>query len=449
MKKGNYADAVIYFRELVKKGIKLREAYFNLGRCYYKLGNIRESKINLNKAVDSGYTEEIARDILEITNWRKLCSSEFYNNWPSFSYDGKRVAYVSVRRDTNMDGRLSTMDCGGIYIVDIATGEDHYIVTDEYYNMQPKFSPDGRKLTYLSIRKYAQGKNVVDQNANPALYLLDLDSGQETQFLSDEYKTKHYSFSRDSKKIIYSCWQPGNKNSGIYAIDIETKAVKILVPDFYESTFPALSGDGTRLTFSSWRKDTNKDGTIDIKDNSSIYLKNLEDESEIMITPERYNSTFPSFSHSGERIMYLSFRRDTNGDGVINSLDNPGIYCFDMNRKKEYCLISDKFFNKFPSFTPDGKEVVFLSSWRKSDKKGKTKDFFENKGIYVLDIAKKRVRKLVSDKYYGCHFPVVSPAGDKVAYISWGSKTSRGLYLADLHKIPSENELRSYINNNL
>ncbi|MBN1622675.1 MAG: PD40 domain-containing protein [Endomicrobiales bacterium] len=449
MKRGNYVDAVVYFKKLVKEKKHLAESHFNLGRCYYKISNFRESKLNLHKALDCQYSPEFARSILEITNWKMLSSYEYFNNSPSFSYDGKKIVYVSARKDTNNDGRINIMDKGGIYMIDLATQAEQYVVTDEFYNSQPKYSPDGKKLAYLSIRKYLPGKDMIDQRENPSLYYLDLETGEETKLLGAEYRTKYYVFSNDSRKIIFSGWRPGKKNSGIYEMDIDTKEIKILVTDFYDNTFPSISKDGTMLLFSSWRKDTNKDGVIDIKDNSGVYIKNLIDASERMIASDKYNNIFPAFSHDNDKVIYLSYRRDTNKDGIINSLDNPGIYYYDLTRNKEYCAVNDKFFNKFPNLTPDGKKIVFLSSWRRTQKKKESEDFFENKGIYVLDINKNKVTQLVSDKYYGCYYPVVSPAGDKLVFISWRGNTNRGLFLADLKGLPSRDELHTFIDENL
>ncbi|MCB4791741.1 MAG: hypothetical protein LHV68_07615 [Elusimicrobia bacterium] len=449
MRKNELSAAIAYFKGLISSKVLLGESYFNIGRCYFKIGDISEAKKNLHNALDNQFTEEIIKDVLEITNWKLLCSYNYYNNWPTFSSDSKKLAFVSVRKDTNGDGLINSTDRGGIYLINLTTFEEKYIVTDDYYNFHPKFSPDGKYLTYLSVRKFLPDKDIVDTKANPGLYLFDLETDQETELLSDKYRPKNYTFTDDSKKIILACWIPGNNGSGIYALDIAEKKTIEIVPGLFENTFPSMSKDGQYLLFSTWRRDTNGDGQINFRDNSAIFLKNLKSYNEFEIVSDRYNNMFPSYSHDGKKVLFLSYRRDTNKDGLIDSLDNPGIYYYDLTKQKEVCVVDDKFFNKFPSFTADDKNVVFLSSWRKVDKADKYKDYFEHKGVYMINIDTNKIKRIVSDKYYGCYYPVVSPDGQKTAYVSWRKDTRRGLYLASLNGYPSKEELHKYIDDNI
>jgi Tol biopolymer transport system component len=449
MRKNELAAAISYFQELINKKIRVADCYFNIGRCYFKLDNFEKAKENLHKALDTKYSDQMARDILEITNWNMICSYAYYNNCPSFSEDGKKLAYISARRDTNDDGKISSLDMGGIYLADLTNKNERYIVSDDYYNMFPRLSPDGKFLAYLSVRKYIPNKPVIDRRANPGLYLFDLENNTEKQLLSDNYRPKNYSFSPDSKKIILSCWLPGNRGSGIYEVDISTNKVDELVPGIYDNTFPSLSKDGKHLIYSTWRNDTNGDDQINFRDNSAIYYKNIKDDFELEIVGDKHNNVFPSFSNDSRKVLFLSYRRDTNKDGIIDTLDNPGIYYYDLDEEDEYPIVNDKYFNKFASFVKGDEKIIFLSSWRKDSKGDKSVDYFENKGIYIADIYSRRVKKIVSEKYYGCYYPLVSPDGEKVAYVSWRKGTNRGLYVADLNKVPSKEELHSLINENL
>ena len=449
MRKNELGSAISFFQEQIKKKIRVADCYFNIGRCYFKLDNFDKAKENLHMAVDSKYSEQMAKDILEITNWKMLCSNTFYNNFPSFSEDSKKLAYISTRKDTNNDGKINSFDRGGIYLIDLVSNQEKYIVSDDYFNMYPKLSPDGRFLAYLSIRKYMPNKEIIDRQANPGLYIFDLENNTEKQLLSDNYRPKNYSFSHDSKKIVLSCWFPGNKGSGIYEVDILTNKTQELVPGIYDNTFPSMSKDGKYLIYSTWRNDTNGDDQINFRDNSAIFHMNIKNDFETEIVSDKYNNLFPSFSDDCRKVIFLSFRRDTNKDGIIDSLDNPGVYYYDLDEEEESCVVNDKYFNKFASFVKGDEKIVFLSSWRKTGKGEKPNDYFESKGIYIADIYTRRVKRIVSEKYYGCYYPLVSPDGEKVAYVSWRKGTNRGLYVADLNKIPSKDELHNLINENL
>jgi Tol biopolymer transport system component len=451
MRRQQYTEAREYFTRLIENGTSLAESYFNLGKCDFKLEQYDEAREVFHRALDLKPAPEMIRDILEVVNWKMVASYNYVNSWPAFSPDGKLLAYVSARRDTNKDGKIGPDDCGAIYITDLEAGGERIVVPDDFFNTRPVFSPDGKKLAFLSVRARHPVTGIVNQRANAGLYLLDLNSSRETLLLDDTYRTKYHSFTPDGTKIVFSCWRPGDTTSGIYELNLETGTMETLVPGYYENTFPSVSPLGDKLVYSSWQKDTNGDGIIDFHDNSSIIFKQLPGGGgETAVAGPEFNNSFPSFSPDGRQIIYLSVRRDTNRDGKIDALDNPGIYIFDTVKCKEYIVVEDTFFNKFAGFTPDGKRVVFVSNWRRArsgDEEGK--DFFENKGIYVTDVSGRNVEQVVSDKYYGSRSPVISPVGDCVAYISWRRGTNRGLYLAYLDRQPTKDELHEWINTNI
>ncbi len=449
MRKGNTELAIAYFNTLVEKNIKPAAAHFNLGRCYFKLANHQETKRHLYKALEYDYSDSLVKSIIEMTNWRMLSSHEYFNNWPAFSNDSTKIAYTSARKCSNNDGKINSFDCTGLYVVDLRTGVETNLVTDGFYSLRPLFSPDDNYVVYLSIRTKFDKNLPIDNRANPALYMMDLRTGEERLLLDERYKVKPYWFYPDGKKLLFSGWVPGNRISGIYSLDIATKELKTVVPGVHENTFPSISRNGGFIVYSSWRRDTNGDGVIDIRDNTGIYIMNLSTGNESLIASDRFNNIFPSISPDSKSIMYLSFRRDTNGDGHINQTDNPGVYVTDLSTGKTKTVINDSCFNKFPSFTPDSKNIVFLSSWRDENRESSEREFFESKGIYVADISSGRIKNLVSDKYYGSYFPVVSPDGKKVVYISWRRDTNRGLYTAYLDRLPEKNELMEFIDKNI
>ncbi|HBU69068.1 MAG TPA: hypothetical protein DEE98_01650 [Elusimicrobia bacterium] len=449
MRQDRYGEAVEYFLRMLKAGKNLDEAHFNLGRCFFKIGLFKECKEHLLETLKFRLSDDRIRDILEITNWRQLVSNKYFNSSPSFSHDGSKIVYVSSRRDTNNDGKIDSLDCGGVYVCDLSSGEERYIVSDDYYNSHPVFSPDGNSIAYLSSRLITASANIPERMSNPGLYLINVETGEESLLLDNSYRIKNVSFSSDGEKLIFSSWRPGDNFSGIYSLELKTRKFEALVSGMFDSTFPVLSPSGTRVMFSSWRNDTNADGVIDIKDNSAIYIKNLLIGFETLIAPDTFNNSFPAFSRDESKVMYLSVRRDTNSDNKIDSTDNAGIYVYDMEKQHESCVVDDASFNKFAGFTPDGKSIVFISSWRINRPLGIHDEFFENKGIYVINVDGKKIRQIVSDKYYGSRSTVVSPKGDSVVYVSWRRNTSRGIYQAYLRKLPSVAELKAWIEKNI
>jgi Tol biopolymer transport system component len=443
------AEAKEFFAGITAKKPRYAEAFYEHGRCCFLLSQMEEAKASLHKALELKSTPGMLIDILELTNWRMICSHQFVNRDQSFSADSTRVAYVSARQDTNGDGKVDQNDCGGIYIADLEKGEEQYIVSDAYFNTQPLFSPDGKKLMYLSVRAEHLDTRAGAKLPNPGLYLLDLATGQETQVLDSTYRIKYFSFLPSGDKLLLSGWVPGAKNSAIYLMDLKTRKIDEIVSRTFESTFPSISPQGDKLVYASWRKDTNGDGAIDLQDHTGIFIKDLNSGAETVLMSDKYNNSFPIFSPDGNNVAYLSVRRDTDKNGKIDNLDNAGIYIVDIETKKEYCLVDDHFFNKFHSYTADGKRLLFVSNWREEKEQGASKGFFANKGIYITDIDGREMFQVVSDRYYGTREPVVAPSGDSVVYLSWRKGTNRGLYLANLNRLPPVEELHSYIDINL
>jgi len=444
-KLGAFDQAIKQFSMAVSKRRDIN-TYYLLAEAYFNNKDFANTKEILQEIITLGPSEEMIEKICELTGLKKIVSDEYYNAFPAFSPDGNKIVFCSIRRDTNSDGVIDRRDNFAIYIIDGDGKNERQIVNDDSQNTYPSFSPDGNKIVYLSRRRDTNGDGKVDLLDNPGVYIKDLNGKGERCIVSDEYHNKFPSFSPDGDKVLFASWR--EYNSGIYTIDIDGKNEKQMVSDEYDNTFPSFSLNGQKIVYASWRRDTNRDGKIDLHDNSSIYIMDSDGRNERELASDRYNNSFPVFSPDGTKIVYLSRRRDTNKDGKIDSLDNSAVYICDTKGKNKKCLVSDKSYNKFPSFSPNGKKILFLSSG-KSHRRTPGEGFFGWKGIYTVDINGRNKCQVISGKYYGNTNPIFSPTQDKILYIAWKEGTQRGIYLADLTTLPKLQELRSLIEDNL
>jgi TolB protein len=129
---------------------------------------------------------------------------------PSWSNDGKRIAYVSFERKKGQKlGRPA------IYIQEKETGKRVRVSSFKGLNGAPSWSPDDKKLAF-----------VLSRDGNPEIYVLDLMTKKLTR------KTRHYSidtepsWTPDGKGIIFTSNRIGNPQ--IYRLDLETNKVKRL-----------------------------------------------------------------------------------------------------------------------------------------------------------------------------------------------------------------------------
>ena len=107
---------------------------------------------------------------------------------PSWSPDGRKLAYVSFERGNS-----------SIYIQDIATGARELVSSFRGINGAPSFSPDGRRLALTLSR-----------SGNPEIYVMDLGSKQLTQLTNQFGIDTEPTWSADGASIYFTSDRSGN-----------------------------------------------------------------------------------------------------------------------------------------------------------------------------------------------------------------------------------------------
>lgn len=101
---------------------------------------------------------------------------------PAWSPDGRKLAYVSFERGNS-----------AIYVQDIATGGRELVASFRGINSAPAFSPDGRRLA-MSLSR----------SGNPELYVMDLGSKQLTQLTNNYGIDTEPVWSADGTSIYFT-----------------------------------------------------------------------------------------------------------------------------------------------------------------------------------------------------------------------------------------------------
>ena len=126
---------------------------------------------------------------------------------PSWSPDGKRLAYVSFEHNNN----------SSIYIQDLGTGSRERVASFRGINSAPAFSPDGRRLALTLSR-----------SGNPEIYVMDLGSKALTQLTNQFGIDTEPTWSADGSTIYFVSDRGGRPQ--VYSV-------------------PASGGSATRVTF--------------------------------------------------------------------------------------------------------------------------------------------------------------------------------------------------------
>ena len=144
-----------------------------------------------------------------------------------------RIAYITATGSgDNMRYALMVADSDGY--------NPQTIVRSAEPLLSPAWSPDGRKLAYVS---YERG--------NSAIYIQDINSSARELVSSFRGINGSPSFSPDGSKLALSLSRSGNPE--IYVMDLASRALTQLTNNFAIDTEPRYSADGSSIYFTSDR----------------------------------------------------------------------------------------------------------------------------------------------------------------------------------------------------
>jgi len=273
---------------------------------------------------------------------------------PAFSRDGKYV-YFSQDATPGKTFHYSKDSVKGIYKIkrlDRETGEISVIIAGQGGAIRPTPSPDGRFVAYISRDDFQSN-----------LYLYDLHSGaetkvfdhlerdmQETWAIHGVYPTM--AWTPDSKKIVF--WADGK----IKQLELTSKKVKEI--PFHVSTTKKIQRsihvkqhiEDEQFTVKMLRNVTiAPDGnSVVFEAMGHVYTRNLPNGKPKRLTRQNdHFEFFPNFSRDGKKVVFSTW--DDQQQGQLRVVSSRG--------GKGRALLKEKGKYVEPSFSPDGKLVVF------------------------------------------------------------------------------------------
>ncbi|MFD1186186.1 amidohydrolase family protein [Pontibacter rugosus] len=278
---------------------------------------------------------------------------------PFASPDGKYV-YYSEDMSGGSNFEYNKDPNGQIYVirrVDRNTGKIDNVITGNGGSVRPVISRDGKQIAFV---RRVRTKSV--------LFVHDLKTGEEwpvyDKLNHDQQEAwavfgvyPSFSWTPDNKNIVF--WADGKINK----IDVATKQVTNIP---FEATATHYITDAVRhdhsknggvspkqFTAKAIRHAvTSPDGkTLVFNAAGYIYKKELPNGKPERITSGKDFEFYPSFSPDGKQIVYTTWNDDSFG----------GIYKLDIRKKnpKPVKLTTEKGFYTEPTFSPNGKHVVY------------------------------------------------------------------------------------------
>ncbi|MFY0685300.1 MAG: PD40 domain-containing protein [Balneola sp.] len=224
-----------------------------------------------------------------------------------FSFDLNEGSWIAL--DVSPDGETIVFDfLGDLYTMPISGGDATQITKGMQFDSQPRFSPDGKKVVFISDASGGEGVWVIDLESE------DLEKKQITKGKNNEYQSPEWA--PDGKYIIASKNSPGSHKIWMYHIDGGSGAALVKEPNNLRMTEGAFSPDGRYVWFSrrsgSWQYNASL---------PQYQISTYDRETGDMTTQaSRYGSTFRATPSNNGKWLVYGTRYDEHTGLVIRNM---------------------------------------------------------------------------------------------------------------------------------
>ncbi|MDR1370375.1 MAG: DPP IV N-terminal domain-containing protein [Dysgonamonadaceae bacterium] len=372
---------------------------------------------------------------------KQLTMHEAHDYMPVWSPDGKNIAFASDRKG-NFDIFLISSNGGGAKRLTTHSGSE----------LPYAFSPDGKYIIYGAKIQAPAASAAFPSGVMSELYKIPVNGGRPEQIIASPAENIY--FSKDGNKIIYQDrkgqedrFRKHHKSSvtrDIWTYDLQTGQYQALITDPGEDTNPVFSPDNKQVYFLSERSGTYNIHVFPFNDPKQVkqissfkthpirFLSIANNETlcyfydgeiytqaaggkaqkvKINITEEGKNNDILALSGRG------AYGRAVSPDGKQVAVVMRGeIFVTSVDYKYTKRITNTPAQDNYPSFSPDGKTLVYATErdglWNLySAKTGREDD------LYFFNATIINEEPLFKPDNIERSLPQFSPDGKEIAFI--------------------------------
>ena len=233
---------------------------------------------------------------------------------------GTRIAYI-----TSTVWSTNNVRYYALYVADADGYNPQLIVRSKQPLMSPSWSPDGRKLAYVS---FEGGRSVI--------IVQDIYTAQREKVSAFKGINGAPAWSPDGTRLAMSLSKDGN--SEIYVMHLASGRLQRITDHLGIDTEPAWSPDGRTLIFTS-----------DRGGNPQLYKVSIDGGKPDRITFEGKYNARAAFSPDGKRITFI------NGDGRTFRVAVMELATGNMQ------VLTNSRLDESPSFSPNGTMIIYAT----------------------------------------------------------------------------------------
>ena len=234
-------------------------------------------------------TSEIYVMEVDGKNQRRLINNPASDYSPSWSPDGKRIAFVSERAG-HAHRRIPGLHTSEIYVMD-ADGSNQLNLTNNLTeDRYPAWSPDGEHIAFSARR---EGHVVHNLDITYEIYVMDADRENEQRLTENRHNDMYSSWSPNGERIAFVSDRKGNwENYDIYVMDADGGNQQKLTNHRDWDSSPSWSPDGKQIVFTADRSGKDWNRQIYVMDADGENLQNLTNNPGGDRGPAWFNSPF-------------------------------------------------------------------------------------------------------------------------------------------------------------